>query len=374
MAEISFDKDEQYDPEMIIRPLYFVFEIASNKYEDILKRLRFILAMRTDIVKKIELDFKNNSFQKMIEEKNKKMLLSNWKNATHSDDWIYSDVIKSMHIFHKELKISKGNYPENIEDDIHEMKECIHKMEEYIYKMEGTVLRLLSDSNISSKYHASLTKDIDRKYNLNNENVYALTMPFRDSIIGQYLESLRQMPQRNNDEKGCRKINIDDRLMEKRLFYFVGEQEQLMLIIIPIIQNALKYCKYNCDVDIYYEKKVQNVLKGEGEKDIDLDYLCIRNPLAENKDGIAEQMKDYMEFPVGMRERSQLDSQNGISLYAVNKYLEKLIETIFNRTFDFKEPPLKIEQKDSSMIVKLPIIQGEIKRKGGDGYGKIYYC
>lgn len=201
------------------------------------------MAMRAHIVRKIELDFKNNSFQKMIEEKNKKTLLSNWKNATHADEWIYSQVIGSMLKFQEQLGGSSDE----------------RSMQDYIHEIEGTALRLLSDSNISSKYHSSLTEDMDKKYSLENDSIYAVTMPFKYSIALSYRESLLHMPQKNKDEMLCQGIRFDTEIYEKKLFYFVGEQEQSMLIVIPIIQNALKYCKRNNCVTIYCEPKAETV-------------------------------------------------------------------------------------------------------------------
>lgn len=340
--------------QIIIRPLYFIFDVRDKNREDVIKRLRFILAMRASVIKNIEQDFKNNSFQGMIEEKNKKMLLSVWKNATHSDDWIYSNILKTLHLYHT---LDKGKQQE--------------RSEEHIKKMEGMVLRLLSDSNVSSKYHLSLTERLNRRYSVESDGIYAVTMPFEESLIAQYHSSLYVMPQKEPDNIVCKGIDIKG--MEGRLmFYFVGEQEQTMLIIIPILQNALKYCAYGKKVKVFCEENVECLTKN-GEVKSGLDYLCISNPLINPESDMVRRMENFIKYPVGMREQSRLGSQNGISLYAVNKFLEKLIETIYKQEMDFTTPPLRIKVKGKNMVVKIPILLGKGRMERRELDGKIYY-
>ncbi len=359
----EYDVKEQR--EQSIRPLYYICEVTGRNKEEVLYKLRWILILRRDILQRLEQDFKTNAFQHMVQEKNEKQLLSNWKNSTHTDHWIYPCVIGLMDEF-----MECRHNEESLKEELmlcasrEEMQNIFLKKEEewnsYRKKIEGSIFRLLTDSIVSRKYHTSLTGEMIKKYDIHNSALYAFKIPFEDTIFWRYRDELYYMPQEREGAVVCETLIIDEEsLREKSIFVSNGETEQGMLMIIPLIQNALKYAAFETNVKLYCGEMItfcdKNAKKHRG-----LLYLCVENYVQEPIENMVEEMKKFILEPVGKRENTNLDSQNGISLYTVNQYLKRLISLIFKEEMDFKEPPLKVELQDKHrMIIKIPLLAGE---------------
>lgn len=379
------EHDVRGQKEQSIRPLHYICEITGRKREEIFYKLRWILILRRDILHRLEQDFKSNAFQYMVQEKNEKQLLSNWKNSTHTDHWIYSCVIGLMDEFMM-CRQQKGSLKEELMQctSREEMQEIFFKKEKewdcYRKNIEGSIFRLLTDSIVSRKYHTSLTGEMDKKYDIHNSALYAFKIPFEDSILWRYRDELYYMPQESEGAVVCETLIIDEEsLRGKSIFVSSGETEQGMLMIIPLIQNALKYAAFKTKVKLYCGDMITFYSKN-ASKHRGLLHLCVENYVQEPIENMVEEMKHFILEPVGKRENANLDSQNGISLYTVNQYLKRLISLVFKEEMDFKEPPLKVELQDGHrMIVKIPILAGEEMKEaeraieGGESYETYYY-
>lgn len=328
------------DSEITKRIVFVVIESSGLNDLFFINAIKSIMMFRKMIVSKLTHDFTNNLITDMIAERNKAEALAHFKNATHNDSRFKKDFISRY--------LSGGE---------HDTK--------YITDYKAAAIRFLSDSFISEKYHNAIVKSMSNDGAAEAAKLSSIKL--EDTWVMKNFDLLcktayfRRPETINND--------IPDDLYRKLHVLYVRPRKEsgdadALSIFLPMVQNAVGYTdKYENIVvsveradtkeysfTIYDAVDIDEVERKQGV----LYYLTIENEVLK-KDVTAESIKACLLKNIHERRIEGYENE-GITLYAANKYCEDILKSIEDYNFNTDVPVINFTRYDSKVIFKLPIL------------------
>lgn len=267
--------------------IYLILKYDDNKnISEIVFCARCILLFRSRTLIRMIRDFTNNIFQNLWETKRYNMLLKHFKNVSHTET---------------------ENSTNTVLDHIKGLEYCGKDIYEHNKKSRALLIKMLADNNISLIYHEILAKYL-----------LAEGAEETDFLQDNILKDLDIFKIIVSEEAISRNVNVDKEVCKGRIYYLAGKPYCSHFIILSLVQNAIKHGIG--DVSIYTE----NCLKWNSI----VNYLCITNQLDPLKNcNVKERIEEHISVPVSLRKIDKGNNQ-GITLYSVNEYCKKILESI----------------------------------------------
>lgn len=268
----------------------FAFEADKKTHQQVIKRLRNVLAFRHEFVHKFEIDFETDAIQQFLISMNQNKLLTGSGAIDHAYEKTRMQFLNNSRNLAKEWKGHNAK-PEDMKDQVG-----------YLYlTVANTIISRLFQKAVVGKYDGTVNAGSIHTEWLNT------------TVLGeiQYFNLYERVGQRKRDEnplKHCY-IKIDQTVNLDKYFTFSTGNFTLSAIIMLLVVNAGKHTRQG-DIDI--EVSVKEI---PDTSDCELIFSNVCDwPDAEPQEKLKLIQKQVQE--------PNYDAQHGITLWTLNKYFQ----------------------------------------------------
>jgi hypothetical protein len=345
--------------------------------------LRNVLLFRSGISTYIENQISARSIQSWSQALETSRRLENIKIVSHTSDshtrgllekFIGETINLSDYLKLKDEVLLDYEIISKLKEKVLLDREVIFELKEKVLLDHAIILKILADTYVSLTYHEGIVHpEAVYSYVENNTSPWAADNSFSKIFDKELIEALAKIIKRINEtiiKDGKRHVVWNLGGEDEIGNYFLTNPSQGFLLIIPIIENAIKNCPEGGTIIIDKEP-----VGGEAYPN-NLYYLTVSNELEDKyndksyQDQLIKRLRDNVLYDVELRRTMELgDDQmknDGISLFSVNLYCKRLL-SYFDKNYTEKMA-LKIKIGDDKpsgpvqLVVKIPILYVE----GGD--------